>query len=170
MIYPSSSSSTLALKQPNTAGLAFNWGALVGWSAIAGSVDWAVALPLYCGGICWTLVYDTIYAHQDKNDDIKAGIRSTALLFGTKHTPTALAALSTSSVSLLAYAGMVNAQGMPFFIGTALAGAQLARVLWKTEWDNRESCWRGFVGCGWAGFWVGAGALADVALLGYGIW
>ena len=45
-------------------GLAFNWGALLGWSAVAGSVNWAVAVPLYAGGVCWTLVYDTIYAHQ----------------------------------------------------------------------------------------------------------
>jgi 4-hydroxybenzoate polyprenyltransferase len=48
----------------NTSGLAFNWGALLGWSAVAGAVDWAIALPLYAGGVCWTLVYDTIYAHQ----------------------------------------------------------------------------------------------------------
>jgi len=45
-------------------GLAFNWGALLGWSAVAGSVNWAICLPLYAGGVAWTLVYDTIYAHQ----------------------------------------------------------------------------------------------------------
>ncbi len=45
-------------------GLAFNWGALLGWAAIRGSCDWEVVLPLYGAGICWTLVYDTIYAHQ----------------------------------------------------------------------------------------------------------
>jgi hypothetical protein len=45
-------------------GIAFNWGALLGWSAVAGSVNWAVCLPLYAGGVCWTLVYDSIYAHQ----------------------------------------------------------------------------------------------------------
>ncbi|KAG6832933.1 hypothetical protein H0H92_004817 [Tricholoma furcatifolium] len=45
-------------------GLAFNWGALLGWSAVAGTVNWAVCLPLYAGGVCWTLVYDSIYAHQ----------------------------------------------------------------------------------------------------------
>jgi len=45
-------------------GLAFNWGALLGWSAVSGTVDWSVCLPLYAGGICWTLVYDTVYAHQ----------------------------------------------------------------------------------------------------------
>lgn len=46
------------------AGLAFNWGALLGWSAVGGAVDWSVCLPLYAGGVCWTLVYDSIYAHQ----------------------------------------------------------------------------------------------------------
>ncbi len=45
-------------------GLAFNWGALLGWSAVAGTTNWSVCLPLYAGGVCWTLVYDTIYAHQ----------------------------------------------------------------------------------------------------------
>jgi len=45
-------------------GLAFNWGALLGWSAVAGTVEWNVCLPLYAGGVCWTLVYDSIYAHQ----------------------------------------------------------------------------------------------------------
>jgi 4-hydroxybenzoate polyprenyltransferase len=45
-------------------GLAFNWGALLGWSAVAGSTDWSICLPLYAGGVCWTLVYDSIYAHQ----------------------------------------------------------------------------------------------------------
>ena len=45
-------------------GLAFNWGALLGWSAVAGSTDWSICLPLYAGGVFWTLVYDSIYAHQ----------------------------------------------------------------------------------------------------------
>ncbi len=45
-------------------GLAFNWGAMLGWSAVAGAVDWTVAIPLYIGGIAWTVMYDTIYAHQ----------------------------------------------------------------------------------------------------------
>ncbi|KAK7695527.1 Para-hydroxybenzoate--polyprenyltransferase, mitochondrial precursor (PHB:polyprenyltransferase) [Cerrena zonata] len=76
-------------------GLAFNWGALLGWSAVAGAVNWSVCLPLYAGGICWTLVYDSIYAHQDKTDDVTVGIRSTALLFGQNTFPI-LSALSAS--------------------------------------------------------------------------
>ena len=63
-------------------GLAFNWGALVGWSAHAGGLGVAPVL-LYAAGIAWTLFYDTIYAHQDKEDDALIGVRSTARLFGT---------------------------------------------------------------------------------------
>ncbi len=62
-------------------GLAFNWGAILGWGAVTGGVA-APALALYLAGIAWTLVYDTIYAHQDKEDDILIGVKSTALLFG----------------------------------------------------------------------------------------
>ncbi|KAF8351270.1 UbiA prenyltransferase family-domain-containing protein [Amanita rubescens] len=145
-------------------GLAFNWGALLGWSAVAGAVDWAICLPLYAGGICWTLVYDSIYAHQDKKDDVTVGIRSTALLFGAQTRPI-LSGLSLSAISLVSYAGYLNMHGAPFYCGITLASIQLARVLYKTNFESRPSCWRGFVGCGWAGFWIWMGALADYALL-----
>lgn len=141
-------------------GLAFNWGAFLGWSAIAGTVNWHVCLPLYLGGVCWTLVYDSIYAHQDKIDDVKAGIRSTALLFGEKSRPI-LSALSASAMSLVTYAGVVNVQGVPFYLGVGLGGVQLVKVLWRTNFDDRVSCWKGFVGCGWAGFWIWMGTLVD---------
>jgi 4-hydroxybenzoate polyprenyltransferase len=62
-------------------GLAFNWGALVGWSAVQGSLSWS-ALALYVGGVFWTLGYDTIYAQQDMEDDAIVGVKSTALKFG----------------------------------------------------------------------------------------
>jgi 4-hydroxybenzoate polyprenyltransferase len=64
-------------------GLTFNWGALMGWTAETGSIG-LPALLLYAGGIFWTLAYDTIYAHQDIEDDAVAGIKSTARLFGAK--------------------------------------------------------------------------------------
>jgi len=63
-------------------GLNFNWGALVGWAAVTGWVG-SPALLLYLGGIAWTLGYDTIYAHQDKKDDVRIGVKSTALRFGS---------------------------------------------------------------------------------------
>ena len=64
-------------------GLAFNWGALLAWTAHSGQLD-APAVVLYAAGIAWTLFYDTIYAHQDTEDDALIGIKSTARLFGTK--------------------------------------------------------------------------------------
>ena len=63
-------------------GLAFAFGALVGWAAEMGSLAWP-AVSLYLGGICWTIGYDTIYALQDIEDDLIAGVKSTALRFGT---------------------------------------------------------------------------------------
>ncbi|EIN10583.1 4-hydroxybenzoate polyprenyl transferase [Punctularia strigosozonata HHB-11173 SS5] len=152
-------------------GLAFNWGALLGWSAVAGAVNWSVCLPLYAGGVAWTLVYDSIYAHQDKFDDVHAGIKSTALLFGEQTRPI-LAGLSTTSISLISYAGYLNGQSAPFFLGVGMAAAQLARVLFKTDFNDRPSCWKGFVGCGWSGFWIWMGALADYGffLSGISLW
>lgn len=141
-------------------------------------MDWSVCLPLYAGGVCWTLVYDTIYAHQvrgsglwpvvdinimylkDRPDDLNVGIRSTAILFGENTRPI-LAGLSASSISLITYAGLLNSQGIPFYMGSALAALQLARVVWKTDFNDRQSCWKGFVGCGWAGFWLWTGAMCD---------
>ncbi|WP_371742265.1 4-hydroxybenzoate octaprenyltransferase [Pseudoruegeria sp. HB172150] len=64
-------------------GLAFNWGALLGWVAVTGTFHWAT-IPLYLGGIAWTVFYDTIYAHQDKEDDALIGVKSTARLFGDR--------------------------------------------------------------------------------------
>ncbi|KAF8579327.1 4-hydroxybenzoate polyprenyl transferase [Ramaria rubella] len=145
-------------------GLTFNWGTLLGWSAVAGVANWQVCLPLYASGVCWTLVYDSIYAHQDKLDDVQVGIRSTALLFG-EHTRPILSALSVSTISFLALAGYMNTSGIPFYAGIGIAGVQLARVLYETNFDSRESCWRGFMGCGWAGFWIWMGTLGDYITL-----
>jgi len=64
-------------------GLVFNWGALMGWACVRGQVEFPAVL-LYIAGICWTLGYDTIYAIQDKKDDVKIGVRSTALRLGGK--------------------------------------------------------------------------------------
>ncbi|MCD8526206.1 MAG: UbiA family prenyltransferase, partial [Alphaproteobacteria bacterium] len=76
-------------------GLTFNFGALMGWSAVTGSLG-LPALMLYLSGIFWTLCYDTIYAHQDTEDDALVGIKSTALLFGktSKYWVSAFAVIS----------------------------------------------------------------------------
>src|SRR5690606_31544616 len=67
-------------------GITFNWGILVGYATATGGLDLA-ALLLYLGGIAWTLGYDTIYAHQDKEDDVRVGVHSTARLLGRRTRP-----------------------------------------------------------------------------------
>ncbi|KAF9395459.1 Para-hydroxybenzoate--polyprenyltransferase, mitochondrial precursor (PHB:polyprenyltransferase) [Podila verticillata] len=142
-------------------GLAFNWGALLGSSAMLGTTNWAVALPLYASGICWTLVYDTIYAHQDKKDDIKIGVKSTALRFGEK-TPTYLAAFSTGMVSMLALSGYMNDQG-PLFYALSVGGAaaHLAWQLRTVNYDNPADCWSKFASNKWTGALVFSGIASD---------
>ncbi|MDF1608611.1 4-hydroxybenzoate octaprenyltransferase [Hoeflea sp. YIM 152468] len=103
-------------------GLAFSWGALMGWAAVFGKLSWPPVL-LYIGAIAWTIGYDTIYAHQDKEDDALVGVRSTARLFGpnTKawlilfygvFAAMALAAFWLTGVTWPAYAGLVVAVAM----------------------------------------------------------
>ena len=95
----------LCFTQPQAfLGLTFNWGVLLGYAAVQGSLNWPIVLPLYAHGICWTLVYDTIYAHQDKDDDIVVGIKSTALLFGG-NTKTWLSGFAASSIGFLGLTG-----------------------------------------------------------------
>ncbi|WP_316015179.1 4-hydroxybenzoate octaprenyltransferase [Roseobacter sp. HKCCA0434] len=102
-------------------GLAFNWGALLLWVAVRGTME-APAILLYLAGIAWTLFYDTIYAHQDKEDDALIGVKSTARLFGTA-TPRWLMIFLIVSVTLAALAvvlALVDAPPLRMVI--ALAG------------------------------------------------
>lgn len=84
-------------------GIAFNWGALLAWTAHSGTLGWPAVL-LYLAGMAWTLFYDTIYAHQDKEDDALIGVKSTARLFGDAATPKWLAGFLVVSVSLMGLA------------------------------------------------------------------
>jgi 4-hydroxybenzoate polyprenyltransferase len=105
-------------------GLAFSWGALMGWAAAFGRLD-APALLLYAGSIAWVIGYDTIYAHQDREDDALIGIKSTALLFGERTKP-ALAAFYAAAVLLIGLAGFSAGAGVAFAAGVALFAAHLS--------------------------------------------
>ena len=102
-------------------GLTFNWGALVGWTAVHNELEsgLAVVLPLYGAGIAWTLVYDTIYAHQDKRDDAKLGLGSTALSLGAGSTARAtLAAFGACATAGWLAAG--HAAGIHYYSSTII--------------------------------------------------
>ncbi|KPP72559.1 4-hydroxybenzoate polyprenyltransferase, mitochondrial-like [Scleropages formosus] len=124
-------------------GLAFNWGALLGWSAVMGSCDWSVCLPLYFSGVMWTLIYDTIYAHQDKVDDILVGVRSTALRFQEWTKPW----LSTFSVAMLAgltLTGINAQQTLPYYVAVSAVAVHLAHQIYTVNISKPEDCWKKF--------------------------
>jgi len=142
-------------------GLAFNWGTLVGWTAVTDSFNWPVMLPLYLSGITWTIVYDTIYAHQDKIDDISIGVKSTALYFGDK-TKLWLSGFSIASLSCLAYSGYQAGMGIPFFLTSILlGGAHLAWQLKTVNFNNGADCMAKFVSNKWFGALVFGGIVLD---------
>ena len=126
-------------------GIAFNWGALLAWAAHSGSLGTSPIL-LYLSGICWTLFYDTIYAHQDKEDDALIGIKSTARLFGDSTVPW-LYAFGAGSIALMAAACLaaVPANGrLPELLiclaGAALFGGHLVRQIRKLDTEDSETC------------------------------
>ncbi len=119
-------------------GLTFNWGALVGWTAVQGEVS-GPAYALYAAGIAWTLGYDTVYAHQDKEDDALAGVKSTALLFGA-HTRPWVAGFYTAAVVLLALAGWLAELAWPFFLGLVAVAAQFAWQVRRLNIEDPDDC------------------------------
>jgi 4-hydroxybenzoate polyprenyltransferase len=119
-------------------GLAFNSGALMGWASVLDRLDLA-SLVLYAGAICWTVGYDTIYAHQDREDDGLLGVKSTALRFGraTKPWLTFLYAVAWLAITL---AGLLAGAGFAFLIGMLLAAVQLAWQVITLDIDDAENC------------------------------
>jgi 4-hydroxybenzoate polyprenyltransferase len=119
-------------------GLAFNWGALMGWSAVAGGLATAPLL-LYAGGIAWTLGYDTIYAHQDREDDALIGVKSSARRLGT-HTRPALAGFYAAAIALFGAAGAAVSLDWPFWIALAAAAVHLGWQVARIDIDSPADC------------------------------
>jgi 4-hydroxybenzoate polyprenyltransferase len=146
-------------------GLAFNWGALLAWAAHAESLGPAPVL-LYAAGIAWTLFYDTIYAHQDKEYDALIGVKSTARLFGENTRPWLAVFLAATTVLATAAVVAVVPPGLPLVAGLAGVagyGAHLAWQLARLDIDDPALCLQLFRSNRDAGLILAAGlALAAV--------
>ncbi|KAK3103236.1 hypothetical protein FSP39_017732 [Pinctada imbricata] len=123
-------------------GLTFNYGAMLGWTAVSGSLDPAI-LPLYASGFCWTMIYDTIYAHQDKYDDMLIGVKSTALKFGDD-TKKWLSGFGIVMVSGLVSTGVMCDQTWPYYLGVTITASHLAHQIYTVDLDNADDCARKF--------------------------
>ena len=143
-------------------GLAFSWGALMGWAAALGRLDWP-AVALYAGSISWVIGYDTIYAHQDREDDALAGLKSTALLFGERTKPM-LAAFFAAAVVLIGIAGFGVGARIAFALGLAAFAAHLAWQVVRLDIGDPALCLRLFQSNRAAGLILFAGLMLDAAL------
>src|SRR6202162_272144 len=147
-------------------GLNFNWGALLGWTAVNGRLAWPPVL-LYLGGICWTLGYDTIYAHQDKEDDARIGVKSSALALG-EHTRPWLFVFYVAALVLWAAAGVVAGLGALFWIGLIGAALQLGWQAARVNTEDPIDCLAKFRSnrlVGWLVFVrIGAGRIASAVV------
>jgi 4-hydroxybenzoate polyprenyltransferase len=119
-------------------GLTFTYGALMGWASVAGSLSLAPVL-LYAGCFFWTLHYDTVYAHQDKEDDALVGVKSSALALGERTKP-ALMGFSLAMVVLVGLSGWNVGLAWPFWCGLALMAAHLAWQIRGVDIDNPARC------------------------------
>ena len=119
-------------------GFTFGWGAPMGYAAATGRLD-GTALLLYAAAIAWILGYDTIYAHQDREDDALIGVRSTARLFA-RHTRWFLLACYATTIALLGLVGGLAALGLWYFGALGLAGLLLARQIVRLDIDDPARC------------------------------
>jgi 4-hydroxybenzoate polyprenyltransferase len=110
----------------------------LGWTAVRGQLEWP-AVALYTAGVLWTLGYDTIYAHQDKEDDALIGVKSTALKFGDT-TRTWLFGFYTGAIAMIAWAGYLTRLSMVFYAGIALCGVHLAWQAWRVNINAPADC------------------------------
>jgi 4-hydroxybenzoate polyprenyltransferase len=139
-------------------GLTFNWGALIGWSAVTGQL----ALPpllLYAGAIAWTIGYDTIYAHQDKEDDALIGVHSTARLFGSSSRRW-IAFFYMVAVTGFGAAGAAAGLGWLYWVALAVAGLQFAWQVQGLHIDDPADCLSRFRSNRWIGWILLAGIVA----------
>lgn len=143
-------------------GLAFSWGALMGFAVILGRID-LTALVLYAGSIAWVIGYDTIYAHQDAEDDALIGVKSTARLFGAR-THLALTVFYSLAVVLIGLALALGAARWPAWIGLVAFAAHLGWQIRRLDISDPALCLRIFKSNRDAGLLLFAGLLLDAVM------
>ncbi|RDB17109.1 4-hydroxybenzoate polyprenyltransferase, mitochondrial [Hypsizygus marmoreus] len=147
-------------------GFAMNFGFITGWVSVTGSLNTAVLSVAMAGCWCWTMLYDTIYACQDIKDDVKMGVRSTAILWGSWIKPL-LVLCGIGFVAMLSAAGYFNDQGLSYFIVSV--GGTIAHLVWQfmiVDLSVPASCWENFNRNGQLGWIVWGGLFVDYLVAG----
>lgn len=146
--------------------LTINWGVIMGFAAVQ-EAEWLSNIDcvasLYLSSLCWTLYYDTIYAHQDKTDDMFIGVKSTALKLGT-NTKKFLGQMTGVMYTSLTVAGLLTSQLWPYYLSVASAGAYQSFQIRNLDLENKEDCWTAFDRQKYIGMTVLGGVLTSLAL------
>lgn len=147
--------------------LTFNWGVIMGCAAVKGGPlgfgDLITLLPIYIGANCWTLYYDTIYAHQDKTDDAFIGVKSSALALGA-NTKRFLYSMSGTMLLALSTAGLMTEQMWPYYVTLISTGIYHGLQVKFLNLDNTDECWNAFDRQKYVGFLILSGVLVSVAM------
>jgi 4-hydroxybenzoate polyprenyltransferase len=143
-------------------GLAFGWGIPMAFAAENGSVA-AVAWLILLINVIWSVIYDTLYAMVDRDDDISIGLKSTAILFG-QYDLLILRLLKISMVVLLLLTGLWIQFAWPWFLGVAVATGLFAWQQYMVRSRNRDSCFKAFLNNNWVGMAIWVGLLANYAI------
>lgn len=141
-------------------GLAFSWSIPMAWAAVTGDLAWSTGL-LFMANATWTVAYDTYYAMVDRDDDVRIGVKSTAILFG-RHDLRIIALLQLATLLLLLLVGWLQALPWPFYGSLLVAAGLFAQQGWSARGRDREACFRAFL----ANNWVGAVIFLGIFLSG----
>jgi 4-hydroxybenzoate polyprenyltransferase len=145
-------------------GIAFGWGIPMAFAAETGTVP-AIAWWFLAINTVWSVIYDTLYAMVDREDDLAVGIKSTAILFG-RHDVAIVGALMVVMTVMLVLAGVWLALGWPWYAGILVAVVLWARQLLSVRGHDREACFRAFLNNNWVGFTLFVGLLLQFVLAG----
>ncbi len=126
-------------------GIAFSWGIPMAFAAVNGAVDWPMATLLMTANLCWVIAYDTLYAMVDRDDDLRIGVKSSAILFGAADR-LIVGLLQAAALALLAFAGWRVGLGWPYHAGLLLAALFAAHQLWQVRRRERAACFAAFLG------------------------
>jgi len=143
-------------------GAAFSWGMPMAFTAQTGELP-AAAWLLYIANLLWTVGYDTYYAITDRDDDLKIGVKSTAVLFGDADRVIILT-LQGLALFCLMLAGSRFELGLYFFLGLLVAAGCFAWEFWSTRDRDPQACFKAFLHNHWAGLAIFVGIVADYAL------
>lgn len=139
----------------------YSGGSLIGWHHVCGSLDPLVTVPLYISCVCWTVTYDTIYAMQDREDDRRINVQSSALYFGDR-VQTVLAGFLAAMAAAMALSGYANGQGTVFYILSVCApSAVMALQIASLKGMENSGFHRVFSSNAYIGLLILAGMLAD---------